>query len=864
MLANVPNMRDRFTKFNAHQLDDKLRADPEFIAQVDRIAGGLDSWISSLDNEGQFQASIDRLVDVHLHLTPSVGLEYFVPLQENIHSYIEKALGVSADSDKAKAWTDLLTAYNTVLREQSLLKIGLSDGDRRALENSWNKLTDLAGGRVNAGTKLVLWLFDNVPNMRDRFTKFNAHQSDDALKSDPAFQKQVEVITGGLESFINNLNDPAKLQNAIEKLVEAHLNFVPSVGLEYFEAVQQYIHLYIEKTLGVSASSAEANAWTNVFAAFNKVLREQSYKKIGISDNDKKVLLSTWKRLLAVASGKQNLGVRLVLWMLDNVSNMRDHFTKFNAHQSDDALRRDPEFIKQVNRIVGGLETLINSLATPGKLQAALEKLAAYHFNRVPSIGNEYFGPLKDKIHLFIENTLNVAADSEEAQAWTDLLTAFNRVLSDQAIQRIGLSYSDRRALTSSWKRLTGGANGLENAGVNLVLWMFNNVPNLRARFTKFNANQPDDVLKADPEFLKQVNVIINGLGSFVNSANDPIELQANFDRLADFHLNLQPNVDLSYFKPLQQTIHLFIEQSLGVSSDSDESQAWTDLLAAFNRVVKNRGIVKIVSDSDTKALKSSWTKLTSGGRQNAGVELVLWMLENVPNMRSKFVKFNAYQPDDVLRNDPEFLNQVQAISVGLESLVANVDKPNRLVAVLERLADAHLNMRPSIGLEFFGPLRDKFHVYIEKTLGLGGDSDESKAWTDLFTAFNEVFKFNSIEKIGLSDSDSATLKNSWSQLTAVGKQEAGVNLVLWMLDNVPQMRDRFSKFDARQTDDALKADAEFQQQVTRIIGGLESLVNSLDEPGQLQANLERLVDAHLHMKPSVGLEYFGVSFSCD
>ncbi|KAH9512948.1 hypothetical protein Btru_037131, partial [Bulinus truncatus] len=745
MFENIPNMRDRFTKFNAHQLDDALKADAAFNQQVDLIVGGIDSFINNLDNAGLFQAAVDRVVDAHLHMRPSVGLEFFGPLQEKIHTYIEQALGVSAESDEARAWTDLFTAYNTILKEHSLEKIGLTDNDRKALESSWKKLADVAGGKQNAGINLVFWLFDNVPNMRDRFTKFNAHQSDDALRHDDEFLKQASVIVGGIDSFINNLNDPAQLQAAIERLVDTHLNFVPSVGLEYFSAVQKYIHLYIEKALGVSGSSDEATAWTDLFGAFNKVLHEHSLQKIGITESERKVLLSTWKRLLTSAGGKQNFGVNLVLWMFNNVPNMRDQFTKFNAHQSDDALRRDGEFIAQVGRIVGGVESLFNSLATPGKLQAALESLANLHLNRIPSIGNEFFGPLKDNIHLFIESALSVAADSEEAQSWTDLFTAFNKVLSDQAIQRIGLSDSDRKALTSSWKKLTGGANGLENAGVNLVLWMFNNVPNMRARFTKFDANQPDDVLKADPEFLRQVNVIINGLGSLVNYVNDPITLQANLDKLADFHLRLTPSVDLSYFKPLQYKIHAFIENALGVSADSDESQAWTNLIGAFNKVIMSRSIIRIVTDSDTKALTSSWNKLISraGDKQSAGVDLVLWMLQNVPNMRNKFTKFNANQPDDVLRSDAEFRKQVGLIVGGLDSVISNINVPSRLIAVLERLTDVHLNMRPSVGLEYFGPLRDKFHEYIEKVLGLGADSDESKAWTDLLTAFNEVFRFS-------------------------------------------------------------------------------------------------------------------------
>lgn len=77
-------------------------------------------------------------------------------------------------------------------------------------------------------------MLDNVPNMRDRFTKFNAHSSDEALRKDTEFLKQVNVITGGLESLINNVNDADQLKAAIERLVEVHLHMTPSVGLDYF------------------------------------------------------------------------------------------------------------------------------------------------------------------------------------------------------------------------------------------------------------------------------------------------------------------------------------------------------------------------------------------------------------------------------------------------------------------------------------------------------------------------------------------------------------------------------------------------------------------------------------------------------
>ncbi|KAK0062366.1 hemoglobin type 2, partial [Biomphalaria pfeifferi] len=162
------------------------------------------------------------------------------PLEEKIAQYLVSALGVTKDSNEAKSWTHLLNAFNTVLREDSLQKIGLSDVDRKSLESSGNKLADVAGGKDKASTNLVLC------------TK-----------------------TQGIDSLIVNVNNPAGLKSGIERLVDAHLNMQPSIGLAYFGSVQQYIHLYVAKTLGVPATSDEATSWTNLWAAFNKFLKQR-------------------------------------------------------------------------------------------------------------------------------------------------------------------------------------------------------------------------------------------------------------------------------------------------------------------------------------------------------------------------------------------------------------------------------------------------------------------------------------------------------------------------------------------------------------------------------------------------------------
>ena len=78
-------------------------------------------------------------------------------------------------------------------------------------------------------------IFNNVPNSRARFTKFDATQSDDALRGDAEFLKQVDLIIGGLESFLVNIGDPIQLQSNLDRVAEAHLSLTPQVGVEYFK-----------------------------------------------------------------------------------------------------------------------------------------------------------------------------------------------------------------------------------------------------------------------------------------------------------------------------------------------------------------------------------------------------------------------------------------------------------------------------------------------------------------------------------------------------------------------------------------------------------------------------------------------------
>uniref|UniRef100_A0A2C9K567 Globin n=1 Tax=Biomphalaria glabrata TaxID=6526 RepID=A0A2C9K567_BIOGL len=697
--------------------------------------------------------------------------------------------------------------------------------DRKALDSSWKKLRSGAGGRKNAGVKLVLWMLSNVLNMRSQFSKFDANQPDSVLKQNAEFLNQVDRILGGIESLVNTINDPVALRAAIDKLADAHLSMPSRIGLDFFGPLQQNIAQYIQQELGVSADSDESKAWPDLFAAYNRVLKERTfcgtcphYKLQGASVSQFELLWSFRVRQSVIGDVAYVIPLlfcQLQAWMFKAVPKMPERFTKFNGLQSDDDLRKDTEFIKQANDIAGGLVSLVNNIDIPGKLQAAIDRLVDVHLNMRPSVGLEYFGPLEEKIAQYLLSALGVTEDSNEAKSWTHLLNAFNTVLREDSLQKIGLSDVNRKSLESSWNQLADVAGGKDKAGTNLVLWLLDNVPKMRDRFTKFNAYQSDDALRTDQEFVNQVQRITQGIDSLIDNVNNPAGLQSGIERLVDAHLNMQPSIGLVYFGSVQQYIHLYVAKTLGVPGTSDEATSWTNLWAAFNKVLKQHSLEKLgITDNERKILVSSWKKLTiqAGGQQNFGVNLVLWMLDNVPNMRDQFTKFNARQSNDDLKRDAGFLKQVKKIIGGLGSLVDSLNDPGQLQASLERLAAVHLNFIPSVGVEFFEPLERKINVFIEQTFRVDNNSAESKAWTRLIGTFNRVLKEQTLQQIGISDRDRKALGSSWKLLTTGedGVRRTGISLVLWMFNNIPNVRDRFTRFNPNQPDDALKADPKF------------------------------------------------------
>ncbi|KAK0062361.1 hemoglobin type 2 [Biomphalaria pfeifferi] len=431
---------------------------------------------------------MDRVAEAHLNMGASVAVNHFKILAQKIYCFVEKSLGVTQDSDESQAWTNLFTTFQRTLRNCEVVRT-ISNRDKSELVSSWNRLVEKAGSRQNAGVELVLWMLKNVPNMQNKFTKFNANQPDDVLRNNAEFLNQVNIIAGGLESLVKNVNSSRRLIDALERLSSAHLSMQPSVGLEYFQPLQQKIARYIANALGVAVDSDKAKAWSNVLAAFNKILEFSSINKIGLSDSNKEVLVSSWNTL--TASGQEKAGVDLVVWMFENIPNLRRRFTKFDATQSNDNLKNDAEFIAQSNSIVGGLDSLI--------------KVSTNLVNSRPTVRN----------------------------LWIFTCTLYQ---------------VDRKSIVSSLKKLASRAGSKLNAGINLVLWMLKNVPKAGERFTKFNAFQPDVTLVKDKGFIDQVNAITNGQESLVNNVENPGQFQAALERLSTLHKNKTPSIGMEYF----------------------------------------------------------------------------------------------------------------------------------------------------------------------------------------------------------------------------------------------------------------------------------------------------------------------------
>ncbi|CAL1528709.1 unnamed protein product [Lymnaea stagnalis] len=143
-----------------------------------------------------------------------------------------------------------------------------------------------------------------------------------------------------------------------------------------------------------------------------------------LTDEEKAVLKSSWKRV--VGSSQEEFAVKgvefgrtFLHWMFANIPDMKKQFEHlFDATKSPDVLNADVQFQKHVNKIITWIDSMMEDLDHPSKLQLEIFYLSQAHINRKNPIGIKFFGPLQKKFPSFIAGALGLPEDHQEVKMW--------------------------------------------------------------------------------------------------------------------------------------------------------------------------------------------------------------------------------------------------------------------------------------------------------------------------------------------------------------------------------------------------------------------------------------------------------------
>ncbi|KAI8782051.1 globin-like isoform X3 [Biomphalaria glabrata] len=114
---------------------------------------------------------------------------------------------------------------------------------------------------------------------------------------------------------------------------------------------------------------------------------------------------------------------------------------------------------------------------------------------------------------------------------------------------------------------------------------------------------------------------------------------------------------------------------------------------------------------------------------EDFGKLLLLWLLDNVPNAKKPFKKFDANVTKASLTKNPVFLNHCRMVGMYLGQMVELLDKPVELEMLTHQVAINHLSMKPSVGTAYFDPFQEKFPRFMSETLQKPLDDPLIKAW---------------------------------------------------------------------------------------------------------------------------------------
>ncbi|XP_059165579.1 globin-like [Physella acuta] len=154
---------------------------------------------------------------------------------------------------------------------------GLTEREKMKMVRSWKKIIgETPQAFKQAGISLVLWMFDNVQGMRERFSyKFNPSATESNLINDDKFLAHTTVIIMSFESFISTINKPAELDKRFHSIAVSHLNMKPSIGSNFFDCFEKNFHLYLTRALKVAADDEDIKIWMTFISQFCKVVRQE-------------------------------------------------------------------------------------------------------------------------------------------------------------------------------------------------------------------------------------------------------------------------------------------------------------------------------------------------------------------------------------------------------------------------------------------------------------------------------------------------------------------------------------------------------------------------------------------------------------
>ncbi|KAK0043331.1 hemoglobin type 2 [Biomphalaria pfeifferi] len=123
--------------------------------------------------------------------------------------------------------------------------------------------------------------------------------------------------------------------------------------------------------------------------------------------------------------------------------------------------------------------------------------------------------------------------------------------------------------------------------------------------------------------------------------------------------------------------------------------------------------------------------------RTTTNVSLLLWLLENIPNMRARLeVKVPKTLPFPELLANEMFIIHSKALFDSLDRFVSLSDDPVKLEQKMRSIAKMHVNLVPSVGMEYFRKLETNFDDFIAGSLKTTIADERVQIWGQFLGAF--------------------------------------------------------------------------------------------------------------------------------